>query len=185
VNGSFNTCVPGAPTPETCNNIDDNCDGTVDNGNFSDAYEPNPDCGSERTLGAVGSNGTNTYNSMTIYGAGDYDYYAIPMNETDNSCGCGIFSTDEDYHATVTLTVPAGVGSYELCMNTNSYCNWPAGYCFEVAAGTSTQLLQHLDGSCPGTDNYTVYVRIRGDNAPGFSCHPYTLSYQFLSGFCE
>ncbi len=184
VGGSLNTCTPGAPTTETCNNIDDNCDGTIDNGNFSDAYEPNPDCGSARTLGAVGSNGSNTYTSMTVYGSGDYDYYAIPMNETDNSCGCGFPYLDEDYHATVTLTVPSGVGSYELCMNTNS-CGWPAGYCFEVAAGTSTQLLQHLDGSCPGTDNYTVYVRIHGDNAPGFSCHPYTLSYQFLSGFCE
>jgi hypothetical protein len=31
-NGSVNdSCVPGTPTTETCNTIDDNCDGTVDN----------------------------------------------------------------------------------------------------------------------------------------------------------
>ncbi len=31
-NGFFtDTCVPGAPSTETCNGVDDNCDGTVDN----------------------------------------------------------------------------------------------------------------------------------------------------------
>jgi hypothetical protein len=32
LNGVLNDpCTPGAPSPETCNGIDDNCDGTVDN----------------------------------------------------------------------------------------------------------------------------------------------------------
>ncbi|MEZ4404541.1 MAG: hypothetical protein R3B06_31260 [Kofleriaceae bacterium] len=185
-NGAPLACTPGAPTAETCNDIDDNCDGTVDNGAFSDAYEPNPDCGTVRTLGAVGSDQANTYTSMTIFGSGDADYYAIPMNETDGSCGCGSFSFDEDYQASVTLTVPPGAGSYEFCMNTDS-CGWPAGYCFEVAAGSTTTLSQYLDGACgPGqTDRYTVYVRVRGANAPGFECAPYTLSYFFDAGLCR
>ena len=184
VNGAPNTCVPGSPQTETCNDLDDNCNGVVDDGNLSDGYEPNPDCGSVRTLGAVGSDGSNTYNSMNIYGSGDYDTYAIPMNETDNTCYCGFPYLDEDYNANVTLTVPNGAGSYEFCMNTNS-CGWPAGYCFQVAAGTTTTLTQQLDGSCPGSDNYTVYVRIRGNSTPGFSCHPYTLSYFFDAGYCR
>jgi hypothetical protein len=177
------TCNPGSPTTETCNNIDDNCDGTVDNGAFSDAYESNPDCGTATLLGAVGSGGTNTYTSMTVYGSGDWDYYRIPMNETDNSCGCGV-SFDEDYQARVTITPPVGSGSYEFCMNTNT-CGWPAGYCTEVAAGQTVTYSQYLDGACPGADNYTVYVRVRGLDAPGFECSPYTLSYQFISGLCR
>src|SRR5439155_1385677 len=32
VNGAPGTCTPGSPTTETCNGLDDNCDGTVDNG---------------------------------------------------------------------------------------------------------------------------------------------------------
>jgi predicted outer membrane repeat protein len=32
VNGSPQTCVPGAPSPETCNSIDDDCNGIVDDG---------------------------------------------------------------------------------------------------------------------------------------------------------
>jgi len=183
VNGAPGTCTPGAPTTETCNNLDDNCDGTIDNGAFSDAYEPNPDCGSARQLGAVGSDQTNTYTSMTIYGSGDYDYYSIPMNETDSSCGCGSFSFDEDYIARVSLTVPNDAGSYEICMNTNT-CGWPAGYCFAVGAGTQINLTQNLDGACPGSDNYTVYLRIRGVNPPGYECSPYTLSYMFDAGYC-
>jgi len=31
VGGVLQTCVPGAPTVETCNGLDDDCDGTVDN----------------------------------------------------------------------------------------------------------------------------------------------------------
>lgn len=33
VNGQEQTCVPGDPSPEVCNGIDDNCDGQVDEGN--------------------------------------------------------------------------------------------------------------------------------------------------------
>ena len=29
------------------------------------------------TLGAVGSDGSNTYTSMTVYAAADYDYYQV------------------------------------------------------------------------------------------------------------
>src|SRR5262249_7433239 len=31
VDGTPNACVPGPPSPETCNGIDDNCDGVIDN----------------------------------------------------------------------------------------------------------------------------------------------------------
>jgi hypothetical protein len=32
MNGTYGSCVPPSGTPETCNNVDDNCDGMVDNG---------------------------------------------------------------------------------------------------------------------------------------------------------
>jgi hypothetical protein len=32
VNGTVQNCVPGAPSAEFCNGIDDDCDGIVDNG---------------------------------------------------------------------------------------------------------------------------------------------------------
>jgi hypothetical protein len=32
IEGVLQTCVPGEPSPEVCNGIDDDCDGQVDNG---------------------------------------------------------------------------------------------------------------------------------------------------------
>jgi hypothetical protein len=180
------SCVPGNPTAETCNDLDDNCDGTVDNGAFSDSFEPNADCATARTINSVGSNQSRTFTSMTIFSSGDADVYRIPMIETDTVCGCGSMSFDEDYRVDVTITVPANAGSYELCMN-GAGCNFPSGFCFQVAAGQTTTLTQFLDGACgPGpVDSYDVYVRVRGGVSPGFECSPYSLSYSFTSGFCR
>jgi len=123
---------------------------------------------------------------MTVYAAGDYDYYTIPMTETDSSCGCGSFSFDEDYEERVTVTVPVGAGSFEVCMNTNS-CGWPAGYCFEVAEGNSITVSQFVDGQClvGTTDSYTVNLGLRGGNAPASECRPYQLRYTFDAGLCR
>lgn len=185
-NGAAVTCTPLNPGTETCNDLDDNCNGVIDDGAFSDSFEPNADCGTARALNGVGSDQSATYNSMTVYASGDWDYYSIALTETDSSCACGIFSTDEDYEIRVSVTIPVGAGSFEVCMNTNS-CGWPAGYCFEASAGQTLNLQQYLDGACgpTQTDRYTTYLRIRGVNAPGFECRPYQLSYTFDAGLCR
>jgi hypothetical protein len=184
-NGAPNTCAPnsGAATTETCNGLDDNCDGTPDNNDaFADGQESNDSCGSYRTLTAVSSDQTITHNNLTLYPAGDVDFYRIVANETDSSCGCGAFSTDEDYRLTVTLTVPAGAGSYDFCID--AACGSVGNNCRLVNAGTSSSWMYNLDGSCPGTDSYSVYIRISGGASPGMSCQPYTLSYFFDAGLC-
>jgi len=183
-NGAPATCTPGNPTAETCNNLDDNCNGITDDGAFSDSYEPNSECAARKTLGQVGSDGSNSYASMTVYGAGDADWYAIPMVETDDGCSCGFPWTDEDYEAVVTLGVPADAGSYTLCMSNNS-CTMTN--CVEVSAGSTGTVRQFLDGACSPTssDSYTIFVRVQGDNAPGFECSPYTLTYFFDAGLCR
>jgi hypothetical protein len=186
-NGAPHTCTPNtaAAGPEACNNLDDNCDGIVDNNAlFADGYEPNGDCNSYRTLPTVGSDQTLTQNAITIYPSGDVDYFRINAAETDNSCACCDFwCTDEDYTLTVTLTVPAGAGSYEFC--TNNTCGAVSTYCQVVAQGASFTWTWDLDGGCPGNDTYAIYFRIRPANAPGFECLPYTLRYGFDSGVCR
>ena len=184
-NGAPATCTPGQPVAESCNDLDDNCNGTIDDGAFSDAYEPNPDCNTSYQLGTVQSDQTNTYTSMTVYGSGDYDYYRVTMEENDNSCGCGFPNLfDEDYLVTIELEVPPGGGSYELCMKTGD-CGFGGGDCVEIAAGQTGQIQRYLDGACPGNDTYDVRLRVRGDNAPGFECRPYRLSYTFDAGYCR
>jgi hypothetical protein len=104
--------------------------------------------------------------------------------ETDSSCGCGVFSFDEDYDFTVTLTVPAGAGSYQLCVDANG-CGTVGNNCTTVFAGQSASIKLELDGSCPGTDNYSIYARVSPGNAPGFTCAPYKLDYTFTAGLCR
>ena len=183
VNGSPNTCVPnsGAATTEACNNIDDNCDGVIDNGNFSDGYEINNSCSSFRTFPAVGSNQTLQQSSLTVYPSGDVDYFRINANETDSSCGCcDFFCTDEDFRLSVTLSVPAGAGSYIFCTDTS--CANVGVHCVNVVAGQNSTWTWTFDGACPGQDDYSLYVRVSPGNAPGYECTPYTLTYNFFTG---
>lgn len=183
-NGAPLTCQPNnaAMGAETCNNLDDNCDGTIDNSSaFSDDFEPNGSCNAYASLGSVGSNATVTYSTQTIYGFGDNDYYRFSINETDSSCQCcDTFCLDEDYRAWIDLTVPPGAGSYVICTATS--CGNVNDNCFEVLAGQTGGWIWTFDGGCPGGDSYTMYVRIYGDNSPAYECSPYTLSYHMAPG---
>jgi hypothetical protein len=185
INGAPNTCVPnsGAAHAESCNGLDDDCDGPIDDGAFADTSEPNNSCSEYRTLATVGSDQTLTFNNFTLYPSGDVDYYRIPAMETDSSCTCcDLFCTDEDFRLTITLTVPAGAGSYQFCSDTA--CGTVSNYCVTVPAGGSNYWQWNLDGSCPGIDSYSVYVRVSPGNSPGFACAAYSLSYYFQSGLC-
>lgn len=189
VNGAPGACTPGQAQTESCNDLDDNCDGTADNGDFSDIYEPNVSCDTGTELGALGSD-ENATQSGTIYGSGDHDFYKIRMTETDNGCGCGLPNDifDEDYLVTFELTVPVGGGSYVVCFRDNDGCGFEASECMEVGAGTTGRLEQWFDGRCvpfAPSDSYDVRVEIRGDNAPAFECRPYTLKYTFDAGHCR
>jgi hypothetical protein len=185
-NGAPVTCVPnsGAATTETCNNLDDNCDGTIDNGAFSDSREPNNSCVAYTSLPTVGSDQTLTQNTLTIYPSGDVDTFRINATETDSTCGCGAFGFDEDYRLTVTLTVPPGAGSYQFC--TSAACASLGDTCQTINAGSSSFWTWDLDGDCSQTsDSYSIYFRIAPWNSPGFECLPYTLSYFFDAGLCQ
>lgn len=192
LNGAPNTCVPnsGAATTETCNNIDDDCVSGIDNGNFSDSYEPNGSCSNVRTITTVNSNATVTHNTMTVHGSGDNDYYRIPAVENDGSCECCDWvCLDEDYQLHIDLTVPSGAGGYWFCTGTdcdgmNATAPESNPNCQQVLAGQTRRWTWTMDGACgPGqTDSYNRYVRILGGNSPGYECLPYTLKYNLVTG---
>lgn len=188
VNGSPNACTPNtsAASAETCNDVDDNCDGVTDNGTFSDNREPNNSCAAAAGLGAVGSDQTLAWNTSTIYPSGDVDVFRITANETDSSCACcDFFCTDEDYQFTVTLTVPANAGSYQFCIGNTGECgsgNLP--YCQPVSAGGSASWTYQLDGACASGDSYSFFVKVEGLSSPGFECSPYRLTYGFDADRC-
>ncbi|MEE9229635.1 MAG: MopE-related protein [Acidobacteriota bacterium] len=183
INGSPNTCEPnsGATSPEMCNDLDDNCDSFIDNGSFSDGFEPNNSCADVRILPSVGSNQTQTVSTATLYPSGDSDYYRIVAVETDSTCQCcDLFCLDEDFQLRIDLTVPSGAGSYQFC--TGNSCAGVTTFCQTVFAGQTLSWIWTFDGSCFSQDVNTHYVLIRSGNSPGFECLPYTLRYTYRPG---
>lgn len=178
-------CIDGAPvacqpnmsasTPEVCNSVDDDCDGLIDD----DWAEPNESCADYQSMIAITSNQFREYRDLSIYGAGDNDYYRVVAVENDSVCSCGSTSQDEDYQIYLYLTAPAGAGSYMFC--TGQTCAGVNDNCVEVPAGMDRTLTWTLDGSCAVNDMYEVYVRIYGKNAPGYQCAPYFFSYEFVT----
>lgn len=174
--------IPLDPSPESCNDIDDDCNGIQDDGLAGDAYESNDACGSFAQLAPLGSDDQYTISTPTIYPAGDMDVFRVTATEDDTTCGCGLINTDEDYRFHATIDVPANAGSYEICLATTCG-SWLT--CTLVPAGNSGGVFLNLDGSCIGEpDTYAPYIRVRGINPPGSECSPYSLTLRFEAGLC-
>ncbi len=181
-NGSPQSCVAnsGAARAETCDGIDNNCDGSIDNGLPTDSYELNNSCASHHYLGLLGEGLTQTYNDMTIYTAGDEDWYRQTTTESFTTCTPGV---NEEYLYTVTLTPPTGKDyDLEVCYNsfTDSSCSVD---CFTSVLGgdQSDTVSLAWDGPCGGgtNDGLNFFIRVH-PFAGANSCRPYTLVTQFI-----
>jgi hypothetical protein len=206
---TVNKCESGVPqtctentaaaSTETCNDIDDNCDGTIDNGSFGDSYENNGSCGTYANIPDLGSNDSNSINTLTIYNDGDWDYFKADLVEDDSTCYCNgsgdlsKIGQDEDYRITVRLTVPPNAGTYEFCVDSTDCTDLdvtPNNWCTNVSAGNTGTLQWYRDGCCSGlagcngADSYDLWIRVRGVGGTAYECSPYTLEYEFDAGYC-
>lgn len=193
--GSPVTCTPGTPSPEVCDDIDNNCIGGIDEGLSGDAYETNNNCAQSRFIGTLGTTSGTYPTTMTInptlYGSGDVDVFQVNWEETDSSCACSFPSTDEDYRITLTLNVPPGAGSYRVCAQMwrdgdSPSCGSGWSCSGAIAAGSSGTLAVTADGGCTpfGSDNSTAYIMVEGVGAPAMECRTYGLTAT-LSTYCS
>jgi hypothetical protein len=183
--GGALACVPGMPVPEVCDGRDNNCNDQIDEGLSGDAFEPNNSCAAARTLMDMGTVNDGSRVSIqtinpTIYGAGDVDVFRVNWVENDSTCTCenpclNPFGCDEDYRMVAQLTVPAGAGSYQVCVRGGGTCG--DGACTTVMAGTTGSANAVIDGGCSlfGSDSGTFWITVRGAGAPAFQCNSYAL----------
>ncbi|MBI5665467.1 MAG: alkaline phosphatase [Nitrospirae bacterium] len=130
------TCTPGTPTSETCNNIDDNCNGTVDEG----LTQPTS-CG----VGACASTGIET-GTAGVWGS-DTCTPGTPTSETCNNIDDNCNGTvDED------LTQPTSCGVGACAATGIETCTagvWGGDTC---TPGTPTsETCNNIDDNCNGT----------------------------------
>lgn len=161
VGGNPNECIPGVPNPEVCNGIDDDCDGTSDEGLF----DTNPSCNTATAIGTVsGDTGSST---ITFNGIGE-KWFRFFVSENDNS----IFSSD-DLGARITLDVPFGI-DYDLF----AYCDGcgPTPVASSTSGpGVQEQLFVRWDDQIGGGDSGR-FILVEVQYRSGNSCEDYRLT---------
>lgn len=181
VAGQGQSCSPNtaAMSAESCDGLDNDCNGSVDDGLAQDSYESNNSCTSHYYLGLLGENLSQTYSDMTIYTSGDEDWYRQLTTEDFTTCTDGV---DEEYRYEVILTPPTGKDyDLELCYNsfTDSSCSTD---CFDSTAGgdQAETIALTWSGPCGGgtNDGLNFFIRVYPYQTAN-SCQPYTLETSF------
>ena len=171
-NGAENVCVPGSPGNESCNNIDDDCDGVVDNhiSSAADNYEPNETASTAYDLGTVATDANQVSFPGTIYPAGDVDYLMFYAHEVSSLC---VPFTNESFTIEVLLTPPTGEDcvDYDLVLYDadDNYLRSSS------LSGCATETIEYTwAGVCTQNDSRYFNVRIRPWE-DAWECESYTL----------
>ncbi len=179
--GQVQSCSPNtaAMVAESCDGLDNDCNGSTDDGLPQDSYEANNSCASHYYLGLLGENLSQTYSDMTIYTAGDEDWYRQLTTEAFDGCTAGV---DEEYRYEVIVTPPAGKDyDLQLCYNSfsDSSCSTD---CFDSTAGgdQAETIALTWSGPCGGgtDDGLNFFIRVYPYLSAN-SCEAYTLQTSF------
>ncbi|NMC70440.1 MAG: hypothetical protein GYA57_10290 [Myxococcales bacterium] len=190
--GAWGECTGGVrPAEETCNGIDDDCDGSTDDGMTGDAYEPNDSCEAARGMGTLTEQGgrdplDGPVSSVSLYkadGGADVDWYRVDTQE--ESAACVPWTTECCYRFAALLYPPPGMPREDirLCLYRDGSCGaFPSERCLTGADWNATEGAYETaicwSGSCGSEDGKPFWLRVDSPSGAS-SCQPYRLRYSF------
>jgi len=172
-NGVPQQCVPAPPAEETCNGIDDDCNGLIDDGlaNAIDTYEPNNNCEGKHYLGYVDEGAPATTWTATMYPSWDVDFFEIDAVEAEHTC-MPLFNQNYTLEIKVVPPPSATCRDYDIFIyDTN---------CMLIKSATSSSCTQELlkyewTGTCAFDDSIAVRIKVV-PWTESYDCAPYSLS---------
>jgi len=196
--GTKITCTggtwPACPTTpvETCNSIDDDCNGLVDDGLPTTPYLVEEDvtnvddCAHAKSIPTtVIENEVAVSGTYYIYKkdlAVDKDFFSFNTQEV-NDLLC-LFNPDynECYTLTVTLSEPAGQ-DYEMCLydvdlpGSGYTCAQPVN---KVCSSSSSpnKIVYNIAGGCGFEDGFSYFLEVFAAGTTKDSCKPYTVTIE-------
>jgi hypothetical protein len=149
--------VPGLPTGETCNSVDDDCDGTVDDGN--------PDGGAACDTGEPGvcAAGTETCSGGTIVCQQNVPAGTESCNGLDDDCDG---TADDGFNVGDDCDGPDG----DECEEGVIQCNTSGGTTCSDNSPNNPELCNGLDEDCDGTIDEGYSLGVACDGSDGDMC---------------
>ncbi len=135
--GSWGACTASTPAAESCNNIDDDCDGATDE-NLTRT------CQVSNTYGTC--SGTETCSAGSWAGCSAQTPAAESCNNIDDDCDG---ATDENLSQTC-YTGPAGTDGVGICHSGNQSCSSGTWGTCQGQQLPGTEVCDNLDNDCDG-----------------------------------
>ena len=157
--GSLRCVHMNPPAAEVCDGLDNDCDGSVDEGNAcvppDDGFEPNDTRSDAYVLPTIDdfeNNNSRRYTSLTMNDTADYYYIAI--DEPYTLCFPG---TDQHYRVVFSLLFSHSDGNLDLTVITEH------GDTFDAETLSDNESISLIwDGTCGADDDRAFWVRVFG-----------------------